>query len=85
MKTYALLAALASAALMSACGSGGSGYDDVTPPPVVVNEVPATALASSTAYTNYTKTLSSTTNEPPVGVNNVTAAPVSETEAPMPL
>ncbi len=84
MKQFALFAAVASATLLSACGSGGSGNDDVAPP-VVVNEVPATALASATAYTNYTKTLSSTNNEPPVGVNNVTAPPVSETEAPLPM
>jgi hypothetical protein len=81
MKQFALLAALASAALMSGCGSGGSYSDDVTPP-VVVNEVPVTALASATAYTNYAKNLSSTTNEPPVGVNNVMVPPVSESEAP---
>jgi K+-transporting ATPase c subunit len=82
MKHFALVAAVATASLLSACGSGGSGYDDVTPP-AAANEVPATALASSAAFTNYTKTLSEKTEEPPVGVNNVTTAPVSETEAPL--
>jgi hypothetical protein len=84
MKQFALFAAVATASLLSACGSGGSGYDDVTPP-ATVNEVPATALASATAYTNYAKMLSSTSNEPPVGVNNVMAPPVSESEAPQPI
>jgi hypothetical protein len=84
MKNFALFAALATASLLSACGSGGSGNDDVTPP-VVVNEVPATALASTTAFTTYAKNLSDNNNEPPVGVNNVTVPPVSETEAPLPM
>jgi outer membrane lipopolysaccharide assembly protein LptE/RlpB len=82
MKQFALVAALATVTLLSACGSGGSSNDDVAPP-VVVNEVPATALVSSSAYTTYTKTLSDKTDEPPVGVNNVTVPPASETDTPL--
>jgi outer membrane lipopolysaccharide assembly protein LptE/RlpB len=82
MKQVAIFAILAAAALLSACGSSGSGDDDVAPPPAA-NEVPAAALASASAYTNYTKTLSDKNDEPPVGVNNVSTAPASETEAPL--
>jgi hypothetical protein len=84
MKHFALFTSVAATLLLSACGSGGSDNVDVTPP-VVVNEVPATALASATAFTSYAKALSDKNEEPPVGVNNVAAPPVSETEAPLPM
>jgi hypothetical protein len=82
MKLHSTWMALATCAALSACGSGGSQNDDVTPP-VVVNEVPASAIVSATAYTNYAKSLKNSDSDEAVGVNNVTMAPTSETEAPL--
>lgn len=84
MKLNSIFIAMAASIVLSACGSGGSQNEDVTPP-VVINEVPASAVVSASAYTNYAKSLKNSDSEQAVGVNNVTQAPTSETEAAMPI
>jgi hypothetical protein len=82
MKLHTAWLALAACAALSACGSGGSENEGVTPP-VVINEVPASAVVSATAYTNYAKSLNSSDSAEAVNVNNVAKAPTSETELAM--
>jgi hypothetical protein len=82
MKFHTTWFALTACAALSACGSGGSGNEEVTPP-VVINEVPASAVVSVSAYTNYAKSLKSSDSGEAVNVNNVAQAPTSETEMAM--
>lgn len=78
--------ALLASILLAACG--GSDDDEpvvVTPPPPVANMVPSSALASSTAYTQFAVTQSGSTSESdePLGASNVDVPPSSETDEPV--
>lgn len=81
------LSALLAAALLGACGGGGG--DDGTPmtPPAEATMVPAGALVSSLAYTQFVLQLSQTSSETsePLSADNVTTAPSSETDEPLPV
>lgn len=79
--------ALAAAAVAAGCFGGGDD-DDMTPPGQAVGtSVPDSALASSTAYTQFTLMTSQATSETaePLTADNVTVPPASETDEPAPV
>lgn len=77
-----LLAALAAAAL-SACGDNPAEVAPTTPAQAG-NEVPASAFASTTAYSTYAAMLATSENSEPLKLGPA-AAPTSETEEPLPV
>jgi hypothetical protein len=79
---HLLLAAAASAALLSACG-GGNGTQAYVEPPAVTLGVPASALVSATAYTQYAVSLQTSETLTPIDLANVVTPPTSETDAPL--
>jgi hypothetical protein len=84
MNKHAIAVVVIAGAALAACGSDSS---DPTPPPPPVqtsNEVPASAYASTLAYSNYAASLTSTDTGQPL-VLGATPAPTSETEEPVPL
>ncbi len=78
-------AVAAAAALVAGCGGGGGdnsgGGGDTSA------SVPDSALVSSMAYTQFTLTTSKSTSETaePLTAANVTVAPSSETDEPVPV
>lgn len=79
--------ALAAAAVAVGCFGGGDD-DDMTPPGQAMGtSVPDSALASSTAYTQFTLMTSQATSETaePLTADNVTVPPASETDEPAPV
>ena len=82
MKTQ-LIAPLMLAAVLAACGDSPTAEVPVTPP-VASNEVPASATASSTAYSQYAGSLAANDSSEPLDVSKV-VAPASETEEPIPV
>ena len=82
MKTYLLFCALSLCAVLAACGDSNTAV--VMPPPVVSNEVPASAGASSSAFAQYIASLGTVVGNDflePLGMNSFTP-PTSETEEP---
>ena len=79
MKTFALLTLVLANAALVACGD--SPAEIVVVPPVVSNEVPASATASVSAYVQYSRSLAANDTAEPLLVDKVTP-PVSETEEP---
>lgn len=81
MNIHKHLGALALAALATACG-GGSDAEPVAPqPPVVDNEVPASAMASNEAFTRYAAGLPASESAEPVSLDKL-VPPSSETTEP---
>jgi ABC-type glycerol-3-phosphate transport system substrate-binding protein len=80
MNAIQTLAVLALSAGLAACGGGSSSGR----PPTATNEVPASATASPTAYSQYIGSLTKTETGRPLNVNRV-EAPTSETELPLPV
>jgi ABC-type glycerol-3-phosphate transport system substrate-binding protein len=78
------LIALAAGVALAAC-SGGNGYDEGASTPQAATEVPATALASPGAYTEFARTLTNSETAKPLGVNTVVMPPTSETAMPVAL
>lgn len=83
-----LLALMAIGLLLISLGACSRNDDDeapvvVTPPPVATT-VPASALASSRAYTEFTASLVPTETGAALTLPE-TAAPTSETDAPLPV
>jgi hypothetical protein len=86
MNTFKLGIAAAAALVLAACSDAGS-YSEapvvpVTPPPATT--VPASATASTQAYTQFTGTLTSSETASPLTVGDVTP-PTSESDAPQAL
>jgi len=75
----ATAAAVASALLLSACGGGSS--DQASAPTEDPTHVPASALASSSAFAHYVGTLAASDTAQPLDLTGL-ALPTSETEAP---
>jgi hypothetical protein len=76
---------LAAAGLLAACGGGSDDQVDMPAPPAAANEVPASALASATAYTQFAVSqspMASDTDEP-LSATNVDLPPGSETDEPV--
>jgi hypothetical protein len=69
--------ALATAALLGACGGGGG---DDSPAPLT--EVPDTALASPAAYTEFARSLAPLDAAEPLSLGRLEVAPTSETDEP---
>lgn len=77
------LAAIAGAALLAACG-GGSDDDHAPPDNQPATAVPDSALASSSAYTQFTLTTAQAGSETaePLSADKVMVPPASETDEP---
>ncbi len=80
-KTLSFLS-LGMLSLLAACGGGGS--DAVAEAPMVIQAVPATATASTLAFSTYASSLAADDRGEPLDVANVTP-PTSETEEPIAL
>ena len=78
---HPLLSALMLSVGLAACG-GSDGPP--APPPVVSNEVPASAYASNTAYSQYAGSLAVNETSEPLDVDKV-VAPTTETAEPIDL
>ena len=84
--TLRLCLVVATAALLTACGGGGS--DAVDPAAGPANTEPDSATASVQAYTNFVRRLIGDEGAAESGAPlllNVTAAPVSESASPLPV
>ena len=68
--------------LLMACGSDSPTSEIVVPPPVVSNEVPGSATASTLAYSQYAGSLAVNDSGEPLDVSKV-VPPTSETEEPI--
>lgn len=73
------IAVAAAAATLAGCGGGGG---DTPPEPPPSNTVPASATASSKAYTQYTASLAPTEVAEPLLVDHV-MPPVSDSDEPL--
>jgi hypothetical protein len=70
------------ATLLTGCFTGGGGDDT---PPTAEQQVPASAFASTSAFTDYIGTLVPTNTGEPLSLDRVDEAPTSETEEPVAL
>jgi outer membrane lipopolysaccharide assembly protein LptE/RlpB len=77
-----LMAMAGVTALLAACGGSTSGGGDT--PQAAAREVPASALASPRAYSEYALSLRVSDDTEPLAVDKV-VAPVSDSEEPIPL
>jgi len=84
---YAL--ALGATVLLSACFGGGGGDEvaEMPVPPATATMVPSSALASSTAYTQFavSQSLTASDSDEPLSASNVDVPPNSETDEPVSL
>jgi hypothetical protein len=81
MNTRRISVVLFAGAALAACGDDNS--EPTMPPPMQTgNDVPASAYASTVAYSNYAATLPLTDTGEPLRLGP-TAAPTSETEEPV--
>lgn len=76
----ALLAALAVATALAACGGGG--HDDPVTPPAAAGGVPASATASPEAFARYVGSLAPSETAEPIDLTNL-VPPVSESAEPL--
>lgn len=88
MRTFnkTILLGLLAGALLSACG--GSDHEDVVVvPPAGPAQVPDSALASSASFTQFAIEQSQTASDSaePLGADNVSVPPSSETDEPVSL
>lgn len=81
MRTRTAAVALGTAVTLGACWDGDDGDAEMTTPPAASNTVPASATASSRAYTMFAATLAPSDGATPLDLGDYTA-PTSETEAP---
>lgn len=83
--THAL--ALFVSGLLAACGGGDyeAPPPPPPPPPVALTEVPDSALASSTAYTQFTlgQTQAASESDEPLGADKVLMPPASDSDEPV--
>jgi hypothetical protein len=82
MKSSSAIACLAMLSLLAACG--GSDSEPVAEAPAVTLAVPASATASTLAFSNYAKSLSADDRGEPLDVAQV-VPPTSESEEPIAL
>ena len=76
MKIKTSLALLAAVTLLAACGDNPEDADAASS-----NQVPASATASTMAWTQFSASLRNSETQSPLEVNNVTP-PTSESDAP---
>lgn len=74
-------AAAVAVATLAGCWDGGD--DDHGTPPSAVTEIPDSALASPTAYTEFALGLETSDTAEPFSVDKVTTAPVDDTGEPV--
>lgn len=79
MKIKTSLALLAAVSLLAACGDNPEDADAASN-----TQVPASATASTTAWSQFAASLRNSETQSPLGVNNVTP-PISESDAPQTL
>lgn len=80
-KGAATLAGLGVLTLLAGCWDGGD--DDQGTPPSAVTEIPDSALASPTAYTEFALGLETSDTAEPFSVDKVTTAPVDDIAEPV--
>jgi ABC-type glycerol-3-phosphate transport system substrate-binding protein len=81
MKTKLAISALCAVLLLAACG-GSSEYGAESPPQAGSDSVPARALASTRAFSEFAGSMMKTETGVPIMVNGINP-PTSETEAPI--
>lgn len=81
------MSALAVAALSCGCFGGGGNDGSAGTSPPMATSVPDSALASATAYTQFTLTTSQTASDitEPLTADNVTVPPATDTDEPVPV
>jgi predicted small lipoprotein YifL len=79
-----LLAAALAAALIGLAACGDNPAEAPPAPPQASDEVPASAMASTSAWTQYAASLAANDTEQPKKLSDA-AAPTSETAEPLPL
>lgn len=84
MNTKTTLLALGAALLLAACGDSPQDVADPAPPPQSTGDVPASALVTATAYSQFAASLVKTETGKPLEVNGV-VPPTSETAVPIPV
>ena len=72
--------ALATSALLAACSD--SPQEETVAPPLAASEVPASAFASASAYTDFARSLAKSETGKPLDLNKAGAAPTSESASP---
>ncbi len=78
----ACVLALAASALLAACGDSPQESPAAPVTPLALTEVPASALASAGAYTDFARTLANSETGKPLDMSKLGAAPTSETASP---
>lgn len=84
MKLKPTLATLGLSLLLVACGDSPQDVAAPAPLPAATGDVPASALATATAYSQFAATLVKTETGQPLEVNGV-VPPTSETADPIPV
>ena len=84
MKLKTSLAALGLSLLLAACGDSPQDVAAPAPAPPSTGDVPNSALATATAYSQFAASLAKTETGQPLDVNGVTP-PTSETADPIPV
>ena len=84
MKVKTTLAVLGLTLLLAACGDSPQDVAAPAPQPQSTGDVPASALGTTTAYSQFAASLVKTETGKPLEVNGVTP-PTSETAAPIPV
>ncbi|MEP6504198.1 MAG: hypothetical protein ABJD97_12755 [Betaproteobacteria bacterium] len=80
----ALVGASALASLfLAACGGDSDTPTPPPPPPAAVTQVPASAAVDSLALETFAFNLALTDDTEPLGLDNITTLPTSETEDPI--
>lgn len=84
MKLKPTLSALAMTLLLVACGDSPQDVAAPAPTPASTGDVPASALGTATAYSQFAASLTKTETGKPLEVNGV-VPPTSETADPIPV
>jgi len=84
MKLKPTLAALGLSLLLAACSDSPQDVAAPAPPPATTGDVPNSALANATAYSQFAASLVKTETGQPLDVNGV-SPPTSETADPIPV
>lgn len=83
MSMKQMLAVLATGLALGGCGGGSSYEQEPASAPAAVREVPASALASARAYSEFAASLALDERHEGLSLHGV-VAPTSETEEPIP-
>ena len=85
LRTATAAVAAGGALLLSACGGGSSSAVDMPATPAAATQAPASAGASTSAYTTFAQSLRSSESAAPLQLNLIAQPPTSESDAPLPI